>query len=74
LETWGIVEDVLTQEPKIFEEEYVTLHHRTYHKNSKKLLIEKVNMKIRKCLENGNQKLIFMDFHPKKLYNLTRQL
>jgi hypothetical protein len=42
METREIVEDLASQEPKIFEEESVTLHHVAYHKNSKKLLIEKV--------------------------------
>jgi hypothetical protein len=40
-----------SQEPKIFEEDSVTLHHATYHKNSKKLLIEKVNLKNKKVSE-----------------------
>jgi hypothetical protein len=36
------------QEPEIFEEESIILHLLTYHKNSKKIIIEKVNMKNKK--------------------------
>ena len=50
METREIVEDLTSQEPKIFEQEYFTLHHVTYHKNSNKLLIEKVNMKNKKVV------------------------
>jgi hypothetical protein len=60
METREIVEDLASQEPKIFEEEFVTLHHVTYHKNSKKLLIEKVNMKNKKVVEKWKSEI---DFH-----------
>jgi hypothetical protein len=40
-----------SQEPEVFEEESVTLHHVTYNKNSKKLLIEKVNLRNKKVSE-----------------------
>jgi hypothetical protein len=45
METQEILEAHVIQEPKIFEEESVTLHHMTYNRNSKKVLIEKVNTK-----------------------------
>jgi hypothetical protein len=45
LETQEIFESIVAQEPKIFEEESVTLYHTTYNRNSKKLLSEKVNKK-----------------------------
>jgi hypothetical protein len=51
MDTTTIFYDLASQEPKIFEKEYVTLHHTTYHKNSNKLLIEKVNMKNNKVVE-----------------------
>ena len=50
-ETMEIFKALVTQELDIFEEESVTLHHAAYHKISKKLLIEKVNMKSKKASE-----------------------
>jgi hypothetical protein len=38
-----IVEELDSQELEVFEEESVTLRHVVYNKNSKNLLIEKVN-------------------------------
>jgi hypothetical protein len=51
METREIVEASVTQYPKIFEEESITLHHTAYHKTSEKFLIEKVNMKNKKVSE-----------------------
>jgi hypothetical protein len=51
IETRVIAEELASQEPEIFEEEFVTLQHVAYHKNSKKLLIEKVNLKNKKVSE-----------------------
>jgi hypothetical protein len=36
LETQEIFEALVTREPNIFEEESITVHHMTYHKNTKK--------------------------------------
>jgi hypothetical protein len=55
----------------VFEEESITLHHATYNKNSKKLFIEKVNLKNKKISEKwkseidfqGVKSLKFMKFH-----------
>jgi hypothetical protein len=69
LETHKIVEDLVTQEPKIFEEESVTLHHVAYNKNSKKLLIEKVNMK-KKVSEKWKSEIDFLRVTPSKIVQL----
>jgi hypothetical protein len=45
LEIQKFFEDLVIQEPEIFEEESITLHHVAYNRNSKKLFIEKVNAK-----------------------------
>jgi hypothetical protein len=74
IETRVIAEELASQEPKIFEEESVTLHHMTYHKNSKKLLIEKVNLKNKKVSEKWKSEINFHGFHPKKSYNFMMQL
>jgi hypothetical protein len=36
METREIVEDLVSRESKILEEEFFTLHHLTYHNNCKK--------------------------------------
>jgi len=64
LENQEIVEALVTQEPKIFEEESVTLHHTAYHKSSKKLLIEKVNMKNKKVSEKWKLEIDFQGVAP----------
>jgi hypothetical protein len=46
-----MVEAMITQEPEIFEEEYVTLHHTTYNHESKHLLLEKFNTKNKRSSE-----------------------
>jgi hypothetical protein len=40
-----ISRELSTQEPIIFEEESLTLHHATFNKSSRKLVIEKINAK-----------------------------
>jgi hypothetical protein len=64
LETREIVEALVTQELEIFEEEFFTLHHVAYLKNSKKLLIEKVNMKNKKVSEKWKSKIDFQGGAP----------
>ena len=51
IETRVIAEELVSQEPYIFEEESITLNHATYHESSKKMLIEKVNLKNKKVSE-----------------------
>jgi hypothetical protein len=42
---------LVTQEPTIFKEEFVTLHHASYNQASKKLLIEKVYTTNKKIIQ-----------------------
>jgi hypothetical protein len=51
LENREITQELACQEPLVFEEESVTLHHVTFNKESKKLLIEKINLKNKKVVE-----------------------
>jgi hypothetical protein len=62
-----IAEELASQEPKIFEEESVTFHHTAYNKNSKKLLIEKVNLKNKKVSEKWKSKIDFHGVKPSKI-------
>jgi hypothetical protein len=64
LETQEIIEALVTQEPKIFEEESVTLHHTAYNRSSKKLLIEKVNTKNKKVSEKWKSTIDFNGVAP----------
>jgi hypothetical protein len=59
VETREIVDALVTQESKILEEEYDTLHHTTYDTNSRKLLIEKFNMKNKKVSEKWKSEIDF---------------
>jgi hypothetical protein len=51
LEMREIANSITTQDPKIFEEESVTLHHTTYNRETKNLLLEKVNTKNEKSYD-----------------------
>jgi len=51
-------EELASQEPKVFEEEFVTLHHTTYNRN-KKLLIEKVKLRKKKVFEKWKSQIDF---------------
>jgi hypothetical protein len=64
-----IIEGLASQELEIFEEEFVTLHHVAYHKNSKNLLIEKVNMKNKKVVEIWKSEI---DFHGVSLSKIVQ--
>jgi hypothetical protein len=74
LETRKIVEDMIIQELEILEEEHVTLHHATYNCESKKLLLEKVNTKLKGHRKDGNIQLILMDLHRKKLHSSMEKM
>jgi hypothetical protein len=64
LETQEIVEALVSQEQEIFEGESVTLHHTDYNTSSKKLLIEKVNIKNKKVSEKCKSKIDFNGVSP----------
>jgi hypothetical protein len=51
----------MTRDPKIFEEEHVTLHHAAYNRENKKNLLEKVNTKIRSLMNDVNLRLNWME-------------
>jgi hypothetical protein len=67
LESWEIVEAMVTQEPKIFEEYSIALHHVAYNQNSRKLLLEKVKMKNMKVFEKWKSKIDFLGKQSKEL-------
>jgi hypothetical protein len=52
-----IVEELVCDEPMVLEEESVTFHHATFNQSSKKLQIEKVNMKNKKVVEKWNSEI-----------------
>jgi hypothetical protein len=56
-----------TQEPIIFEEESLTLHRVVFNRNSRKLIIEKVNSKNKKIHEKWNSELDFQGVPPSKV-------
>jgi hypothetical protein len=64
LGTQEISKNVVTQGPKIFEEEYTTLQHTTYNRSSKKMLIEKVNKKNKKVSEKWKSTIDFNGVAP----------
>jgi hypothetical protein len=66
LETQEITKALVTQEPKIFEEEFVTLIHVTYNRNSKIILMDKVNMKNKKVSEKWKLEIDFHGVAPSK--------
>jgi hypothetical protein len=75
IESRVIAEELASQEPEIFEEESVTLHHATYNKNSKKLLIEKVNLKNKKVSEKWKSEIDFQGVKPLKIvWSFMKQL
>jgi hypothetical protein len=67
LETREIVDAIITQDPKIFEEESVTLHHAAYNHETKKLLLEKVNTKNKRSSERWKSSIdldgVIANFH-----------
>jgi hypothetical protein len=67
LETREIVDAIMTQDPKIFEEESVTLHHAAYNHETKKLLLEKVNTKNKKSSERWKYSIDLDGVAPSKI-------
>jgi hypothetical protein len=67
LETREIVDAIMTQDPKIFEEESVTLHHMAYNRETKKLLLEKVNTKNKKSSERWKYSIDLDGVAPSKI-------
>jgi hypothetical protein len=67
IENREIAEELACQEPVVFEEEFVTLHHVTFNKSSKKLLIEKVNLKNKKVVEKWNSEIDIQGVKPSKV-------
>jgi len=55
------------QKSFIFEEESITLHHVSYNKESKKLLIEKLNLKNKKVVEKWNFEIDLHGVLPSKI-------
>jgi hypothetical protein len=74
LETREIVESLITMEPEIFEEEFGTLHHATYNCDSKKLLLEKVNIKNKKLPERWKSSIAFYGVAPSKITQFHRAI
>jgi hypothetical protein len=52
-----IAEELAREGPTVFEEEFVTLHHAKYDKQSKKLQIERVNLKDKRVTGKWSLKL-----------------
>jgi hypothetical protein len=55
------------EEPIVFEEESVTLHRAAFNQNSKKLQIEKVNLKNKKVAEKWNSEIDIVGVKPSKV-------
>jgi len=53
-ESKKIAKELVTQEPIIIEEESLTPHCATFNKNSRKLVIKKINAKNKKIQEKWN--------------------
>jgi hypothetical protein len=64
LENREITQQLACQEPLVFEEEYVTLHHVAFNKESKKLLIDKINLKNKKVPEKLNSNIDLQGVRP----------
>jgi len=62
-----IDKELASQEIEIFEEEYLTFHHATFNKNSKKLLIEKVNLKDKNVSGKWKSEINFHGVKPSKI-------
>jgi hypothetical protein len=67
IESITIVEELACDEPIVFEEEYVTLHHVAFNQSSKKLQIEKVNLKNKKVAEKWNSEIDIVGVKPSKV-------
>ena len=67
LDTREIVDDIMTQDPEIFEEEFPTLHHATYNRETKNLLLEKVNTKNKKSSKQWKSSIDLDGVAPSKI-------
>jgi hypothetical protein len=67
IERRTIAKELACEEPIVFEEEYVTLHHVAFNPSSKKLQIEKVNMKNKKVVEKWNSEIDIVGVKPSKV-------
>jgi hypothetical protein len=74
LETREIVDVIITQDPEIFEEESVTLHHTPTIVRLRNCYWKKSILKIKGHQKNGNLQLTLMELHRKKLQNSMEQL
>jgi hypothetical protein len=55
------------EDPLVFKEEIFTLHHSCFNQNSKKLQVEKVNMKSKKVAEKWSSKIDIVGVKPSKV-------
>jgi hypothetical protein len=67
-----VAKELACEEPLVFEEESITLHHATFNKNSKKLQVDKVNLKNKKVVEKWNSKIDIEGVKPSKVFELHR--
>jgi hypothetical protein len=67
LENIQITQELVFQEPLIFEEDYITLYHVDLNRESKKLLIEKVNLKKKRVVEKWNFEIDIHGIKPSKV-------
>jgi hypothetical protein len=66
LEIREIVDVIITQDPEIFEEESVTLHHVAYNHETKKLLLKKVNIRNKRSSERWKSSIDLDGVAPSK--------
>jgi hypothetical protein len=67
LETREIANVMITQDPEIFEEEYVILHHASYNCESMKLLLEKVKTKNKRSSKRWKYSIYLNGLTPSKI-------
>jgi cell division protein FtsL len=60
--------------PLVFEEESITLHHVAFDKKSKKLQIEKVNLKNKKVVEKWSSEIDMTKVKPSKVLELHQAI
>jgi hypothetical protein len=66
-ESKEIAVELAMQEPIFYEEESLTLHNALFDKDSKKLVLERVNSKGKKVQEKTNSEFNLKEFYHKKL-------
>jgi len=74
LENREITQEWACQEPLVFEEKYVTLHHMDLNKEYKKLLIEKINLKNKKVYEKWNFEIDLQGAAPSKFKQFHEEI